>query len=212
MWRTSAGERVLAGPEWELVRSAVNAVADSRRTHPADDDVAWGVAVFDNLERNQQVALLALVAQALFDPAVPSPPLTAVNEAAVATLFSAIEVCIDFELAAEAEQLSQHDPFCWRRMIRACFDERDFTEAELTLEPLESDNREEWAELIWILADGVLWDDDWETEELILDADPETARARKQRWGIAEDYYTAIAPDPTPAELERAWETLRSLR
>ena len=65
---------MLAGPERELVRSAVNAVADSLRTHPADDDVAWGVALFDNLERNQQVALLAHVAHALFDPHIPPPP------------------------------------------------------------------------------------------------------------------------------------------
>ena len=54
------------------------------------------------------------------------------------------------------------------------------------------------------LAESVLWDDDWLDDGFIMDVDPETAAYRKYKLGITEEYYLAIAPDPTEADFEQA--------
>jgi hypothetical protein len=60
------------------------------------------------------------------------------------------------------------------------------------------------------LSDYVHWDDDWADEE-IMDADPDIARERKRRFGINDDYYLAVAPDPTDSELDAARAVLKRL-
>ena len=76
----------------------------------------------------------------------------------------------------------------------------------------ESADLGEWRELVWLIADRVLWDDDWSDASLFLDVDPEVSRKLKREMRIEDDYYTAIAPEPTPAELRRAWDTLWTIR
>ena len=62
------------------------------------------------------------------------------------------------------------------------------------------------------MLDGfVLWDDDWNMPELVMDSSPEAARTVKECLSISDDYYTAIAPDPTEAELMKARVILRKL-
>jgi hypothetical protein len=69
----------------------------------------------------------------------------------------------------------------------------------------------EWDCLLESLADGILWDDDWRMDDLIMDAPPEVAAECRRQLTIAEDYYTDIAPDPTEAELAAAKEALAGL-
>jgi hypothetical protein len=52
------------------------------------------------------------------------------------------------------------------------------------------------------LAPSILWDDDW------IDAGF-TARARKERLGIEDDYYQAIVPEPSESDPDQARQTLR---
>jgi hypothetical protein len=71
---------------------------------------------------------------------------------------------------------------------------------------------EEWAHLVDQMAIRILWDDcDYEECDLFLDADPELRRAAKRQLRIPEDYYAAIAPDPTEIELAMIPGTPRSL-
>ncbi len=58
----------------------------------------------------------------------------------------------------------------------------------------------------------ILWEDgDYEMGRYFLDADPAEAKAKMTMMGIDDDYYTAIAPDPTDAELAAIRRTLHKL-
>ena len=70
---------------------------------------------------------------------------------------------------------------------------------------------DEWTSLLEVLMDRVLWDRDFEEEELFLDADPDVSHFRKNQMGIGKDYFTAVAPEPIGDQLERIRETLRQL-
>jgi hypothetical protein len=48
----------------------------------------------------------------------------------------------------------------------------------------------------------VLWDNDWEID-VCLDADPDIGRRMRRELGIDDDYFVAVPPDPTDAEVER---------
>lgn len=214
MWWTPQGERVLLGAERELVRFALQSIVarwEEESQDPELDRWEWGVALFDGLTPEQQVGQLAATAAALFDPAVPRPKLTGVNEASAGVLYVAAEQATEFEIDVEEHvQRDSHDAFAWRRRIRACFDEEEFAAEGMTLLPIESRDFDEWRELIEYVSDRLFWDDDWSAVSFIMDVDPETSRQRKRDMGIDEDYYTAIAPEYSPAELAKAWEALRA--
>ncbi len=50
-----------------------------------------------------------------------------------------------------------------------------------------------------------------EMDDLFMDVDAKTSRRRRQKRGINDNYYTAIAPDPNDAELAKIRESLRAL-
>ena len=60
---------------------------------------------------------------------------------------------------------------------------------------------DEWDLLIDCLAQGILWDADWLDEDLYMDVTPETQSGAKKKLNIADAYFTAIAPDPSEADL-----------
>jgi len=76
----------------------------------------------------------------------------------------------------------------------------------------DSVDMEEWTFLIDYLANRILWEDgDYEMGDDFMDADPVESGLRKEMMGIADDYYTVIAPDPTDKELEAIRKQLRKL-
>ena len=100
MWHTPNGERTLTEAEWALFRVGVERLFD----FISDEDTPLGlsgtdVQVFDELQPEQRLALLADVAGALRDPAVPPPRLTAANEATVAAVFASIRQALEMEIA-----------------------------------------------------------------------------------------------------------------
>jgi hypothetical protein len=70
----------------------------------------------------------------------------------------------------------------------------------------------EWDWMIEAIGDGILWDDDWCDASFIMDVDPETASRRKRFLTIDDDYYTAIAPDPSEADIAAARAALETFR
>ena len=74
-----------------------------------------------------------------------------------------------------------------------------------------SDHVDDWEFLIECLANRILWEGDYEMSDVFLDADPSESGIRMGLMGIAEDYYTAIAPDPTDQQLEAIRRRLRWL-
>ena len=170
----------------------------------------FGIPVFDHLEFGQKLALLCQVGEALLRLDIPSPALTALNEATVGVLYQGIEQCIQIEIDDAADML---DATHWRRLVLAAVAEQDAPAVE-PQEPLPDQDcadMEEWESLIAALESFVLWDADWMDEDLFLDVDPDTAAARKRRLSITDDYYTAIAPDPSERELVAIRGRLREL-
>jgi hypothetical protein len=82
-----------------------------------------------------------------------------------------------------------------------------------TWEPPQEDYRDltEWECLLDCLACRILWDDDFNMAEYFMDGDPDESRVLMERMGIADEYFTAIAPDPTEKELGVIREQLRKL-
>lgn len=217
MWRTPNGERIMTGAEAALFREAIAEVLERIEDEEefSDDRWPWGVRVFDGIASGQQLAILAVVAQALFDPHVPPPRLSAVNESVIGVMFIAIERAIRFEID-EADGLARigGDPFRWRKLVLAAIVETDGSPATTSDDELPEPtcpDFDEWSVLLETLGDGVLWDGDWEMDDLFMDVDPETSKVRKELLTIDEDYYTAVAPDPTPEELAEARRLLRAI-
>ena len=207
MWRTPQGERTLCGAEAALIRALIAFVRDELE---ADEEDPWsyGVSLFDDLLLPQKLVLLASVGEALLRDDITCPPLTAVNEAALGVLVKALEQAVEFEIDC-AQELADGNHTYWRELLLTAVRELDGDDGDLP-EP-SCCEIEEWDILVEVLDFYLLWDDDWEMPEMVMDKDPETARRIKEHLSIDDDYYVAIAPDPTDAEVAEARLTLRQI-
>jgi len=227
MWRTRTGNRTLQGAEARLVAAAIVAVLDNLALDLEGDDQVpqwqFGIAVFDELEAPQRLAVLNRIAVYLLSETLDTLPLTAVNEAAIGALFAEIHdaVMLEIGFADETEESLggegriSHETFSaadtrWRQLVLEAF--RESQSATETIEdqasglaPLDCQQRdpEQWENVIEWLADGILWDRDYEIADCFLDAAPDKAQHRKLLLGIDDEYFTAIAPDPLPDEVPR---------
>lgn len=214
MWHTSEGDRTLEGAEAVLIREAIGWVADMLELEASDPTDVWtfGVPAFDYLEVRQKLALLCQVGEALLRPDIAPPNLTACHEATVGSLYQGIEQCIQIEIDDDADGVSAKH---WRGLILAAVAEVEQGDPAVGQpEPLpdqDCPDMEEWENLIETLEGLVLWDADWMDEDLFLDDDPDTATAMKHCFGITDDYYTAIAPDPPELEMTAIRGRLRKL-
>lgn len=67
----------------------------------------------------------------------------------------------------------------------------------------DCENMERWSEAIEYLSNQVLWDRDFEMEEIFADHDPEKIADIKVYLGIHEDYFSTPAPDAYSKEYQR---------
>jgi hypothetical protein len=208
MWRTSNGDRTLKGAEAALVRAVIAQIVDWLDVEASGDIDRWefGVVLFDELQTPQKFALLAAVGTSLLREDAAPLPLNAINEATVAALYRALTQVIQVEIEMDLEAEFQS---WWRAMVLAATREIDGDDGELPL--CTSSDIAEWDVLTDVLASFVLWDDDWDLAELVMDRDPEQGRSIKGQLNIADDYFTAVAPDPTDAELAHARQVLLDL-
>jgi hypothetical protein len=207
----SAGERVLQGAEWELFREGLVEVWDLTEDSFHEGNLfASGIDAFDDLQPAQKLALLALVGKALKDKATPAPELTAHTEGTVAAVFVYIRESIQVEIDRQLDpKMAQHATF-WRALILAAFREVNDQWEEPLPEP-GCDELGEWDLLLECLSNHIFWDADYAMGRDFLDTDPDVSRAKMQELGIAEDYYRAIAPDPTEEQLAKIRRTLREI-
>jgi hypothetical protein len=84
---------------------------------------------------------------------------------------------------------------------------------EATVAAVSSEDVDEWEFLVGeCLANRILGaDGDHEGGPGFMDADPAVSRYCRDELGIAEDYYTAISPDPTDEQLDSVRRTLREV-
>jgi hypothetical protein len=154
-----------------------------------EGDVDFGIAPFDNLQRNQKLVALYSSARGLLRPDEPAPRLTAFIESAVATVFEFAQHQVydeidDPEFHGEASH--------WRKIVLEAARER----VEAADMPAEQNaHKTAWSFLIESLAGCVLWDNDYEWQEP-LDISPDAGNAVKSVLGMDDAYYTAVPEDP----------------
>jgi hypothetical protein len=203
MYDTPAGVRVLQGPERRLFVTSLGMIVDLLRT----DDFAVDIPVFDELQRNQKVAVLHTIGHALLCDDTPAPDLTAVIEGAVASVFEHARSMVILEIGLPPDDESFNDKLpTWRELVLA-------SARELELEEFPHHNsrdQDTWNFLIECLEGTVLWDNDFEAENR-LDAPPEQSHPLKSLLGIPDSYYVAVPWDPSDEEAEKLLQELHGL-
>jgi len=133
------------------------------------------------------------------------------------------------------DPLDIDDAFAWRRLALAAYLDDDAEPEAAGEATIAGDDRvpensdeddglwsppevssnevDEWEFLVVeLLANRILWaDGDHESGSLYMDAAPAASRYLMTELGIAENYYTAVAPDPTDEQLESVRRTLRDV-
>jgi hypothetical protein len=217
-WRTPLGERVLNSAEAVLLRAVIDSVRDELREEAlGNEQWTYGVRAFDDLTLPQRLWMLCEVSEALFRSETSSPELTAINEGTVAVIFKALQQQLTFELellAPEPGEMPSEFAGYWRRLVRAAAlstlteENHSFDPAEIP--DVECDDIEDWHGVVEVLSERVLWDTDYDDEDLYSDHPPEIAESVKRTSGIPDGYFTAIAHEPRDDEVEGLFERLRS--
>lgn len=209
MWATPEGIRTLKGAEAELIKALIASVAfDLELSYEEGGEMSFGVGEFDQLQFPQQLSMLAAVGSALLLETVNAPQLTAVNEATVAVLFVALKEQVMAEIANET-LIGIPDKTHWRKLVLAAA--RECEDADLQLPRRSSQEINAWEFVIEALADAIIWDHDWAMSNVVMDLPPDHADELKEMLTIDEDYYLAVAPDPTDAQLAEIREVLKRL-
>lgn len=180
-WWTPIGERIIEGAEAEAIRYGIDALTDTLLT---DDEFTSDIQAFDELTRNQKLAMLLEVATHLLTE-TKHPELTAVLEATVAAVFAHICDCIAFEIDENLPTESQ-------AIVRDALKDHGLTAPR-------SRDHNGWSGAVADLSDLILWDADYESAHLFLDAD------------TGGDYFTSIAPDPRDCEIDTVIQRIREL-
>ncbi|MCA9124491.1 MAG: hypothetical protein H6822_24995 [Planctomycetaceae bacterium] len=215
MYRTSQGERTLRGAERRLFLESLGMIVDFLSD---DNDYTADITIFDELQRNQKVAVLLGISRALLRENVTPPTLTAISESAVAVVYGNIYDRIVEEIEttyaddgmvefAESGSNSESLAPSWRELVLAAC--REVTKLD-DLPAAESSEAEEWEFLIDCLRDLILWDRDWQMIEH-LDVPPETGQRLKEELGIDDAYFVWVPPDPTNEEAAEMVMELRYL-
>lgn len=210
MWHTPTGDRILAGAEAELIRAAVDDMLDDIRQEKDGycEDWPYGIEIYDGLPWQQRLALLSLVANALFKVEVPKPRLTAVNEATLGAIIAHLKrnLVIEIDGAYDLDDADDYDRYYWRRRLAAC--QTPLNSDADHLIPITCDDEDNWDLFIEVLKEDLFWDEDWDMPELFLDAPPELSRKRHKKLNIESDYYTALPPDPSEREIAQLFDGL----
>jgi len=233
MWNTSKGVRVLEGAEAKLLKKAVAEYVDNLREaglwdEPEPTEYDWiTVEQVARMEHDHMLHVFASVVQALLDPEIPAPRLTADTEAAVYQLYQFLNIGIEIEAdmydgvnPADAE--ADEDRFVFssvRRTVGKAVRELGWCENRengqcgdcMWCSPDTTAGADAWEGLVEMLADQVLWDRDWEMEVDLADADPHVGDIVKSQARIDGGYYTTPTEEPTPAQAAEAKSYLETI-
>jgi hypothetical protein len=176
MWRTQYGNRTLEGAEAVVFAEALSSLLDEAISEELDD-YELGVECFDNLTFGQKIFVLSIVGNGLLRKDMPIVPLTAVLEGAIAVVFENLKNLISFEI--DAPELRSN----WRELVVAARKEmmgKDIPQPTC-------DDFDEWDIEVEELAEAILWDRDFDDDNLYTDFSPEKSEALKNIAGIPDD-------------------------
>jgi len=199
MWHTNTGDRTLEGAEAKLFAYTLWDFLCELEVESGDYDV--GLKVFDSLTYGQKVSMLAVVGNGLLKPDEPIRKLTAAVESTIAAVFDYLKIVTVLEID-EPELYGN-----WRKMILAV---RKESGAE-DLPDEDCADVQEWFLQIEELSYLILWDYDFEDEDLYIDKPPEEARLLKEFMRIKDDYFLEIPDDLKPKAIESTLSELKSL-
>lgn len=208
-WRTSRGKRVLLGTERELFLTAFGSLVDVIRAEidGYGDPAEFGIPVFDSLAPWSKLAVLADIGSALTHKTKECPKHTAVNEGAIAAVFSQMHDLIQIEIDMESDTDHEHR-FNFRKQVYSALEEIC---PKADRPGATSGDVREWFYALQTLSDRILWDQDYLTADVFMDLDPDDTKDVRQRTGIDQEYVTEIAPDPSESDRLLLLKRLREL-
>ena len=154
----------MEGAEARLFAEALWDFAQELELDEGDYDV--GLDVFDRLTYGQKVSLLSIIGAGLLKPDEPIRKLTAVVEGAIAAVFDHLKTVVIVEI--DVPEIKGN----WRKMILAA-------RCEVNTEDLPDEDCEdehEWLTEIEEMSYLILWDADYEDEDMYIDKPPEEAQ------------------------------------
>ncbi len=200
MWHTENGDRTLKDLEASLFADALGDLLED--THlDENNDYELGINIFDNLTYPQKISVLSTIGNGLLRQDIPSVKLSAVLEGAIAAVFQHIKISIIIEIDEPRLKIS------WRKKVVAARKEAGGEE----IPSLDCEDMEEWDIEVESLADDILWDNDYDSEDIFIDQSPEKSRGLKQLAGIANDYYLGVAEDLSEEEVGIKLREIRQL-
>ena len=200
-----------------MVRNSLAMIVDSIRDEAecGAGALLYEVDAFDLLAWQQRLAVLADVGDALLRDDVPMMGLWAWNEGAVAAIFENVRQSIEFEMSSELFEVSRDgEPKVWRELLLDAASLKAAREPVLRPgQPVPSkyEQVDYWNYAVGLVEGEILWDADYEDAANFLDASPDHRRTMDVILGVGEDYFTAVPPDPTEAELPAIWRRLKTL-
>lgn len=187
------------GAEARLFAEALWDFVSELELDEGDYDV--GLEVFDRMTYGQKVSVLSIVGAGLLKPDEPIRKLTAAVEGAIAAVFEYLKMVVIVEI--DEPEINSN----WRKMILAARCEVDSDEL-----PTENcENMQEWLIELEELSELILWDADYEDEDLYIDKPPEEARILKDFMLMRDDYFLEIPEDLKPEQITAKLSELKKL-
>ncbi|VTR92758.1 Uncharacterized protein OS=Singulisphaera acidiphila (strain ATCC BAA-1392 / DSM 18658 / VKM B-2454 / MOB10) GN=Sinac_1675 PE=4 SV=1 [Gemmata massiliana] len=208
MWRMHDGNRVFTDAEWELFAAGLDLLCSFVESDISSGTnyTESGVGVFDRLTAEQKLALLADVASALRDPAIPMPFHTAANEGAIAAVFRSVWDALEEELDAQGSGEKRTEI---RQLIRDAA--ADSLDRPNRLPSPKHPKRTVWKNLLELIEGRVFWDSDYALDDGLLDMPPEGTQAVLASLTIDPNYFLSVPRDPDEAGVIAARQTLARL-
>lgn len=219
-WKMQTGKRVLNPAEAALIRTVLGSMKtellDEER---GDDQWPYGVRVFDDMTLPQRVLSLCDVCEALLDPVIPAPELTAANEGTIASIFNAMKQVLGYELdgmwAGDGDEPGPFE-FDLRKLICAALqspagDDKSHGVDPAKIPNFESYKSKDWKWVVESLRDRILWDEDYDDDDIYADKSPEMAEFLKHTGDIPDGYFSTVVPEPREKEMVAVWKRLELL-
>ncbi len=200
MWRTGYGERTLQGAEAVVFAEALLSLLDEA-VQDQFDDYQLGINCFDNLTYGQQISVLGIIGSGLLSKDVAPIELTAVVEGAIAAVFRHLTNEIIFEV--DTPEMGTH----WREWVVAARQEAGGSD----IPDPGCEDMGEWEIELEELSGVILWDADYDDDQLYIDHPPEKSKWLKDMSGVSDNYFLAIADDLTEEQAKAKIMELQKL-
>ncbi len=223
-WATSAGVRVLRGPEKELFLFGAFCLYDTilLYTDLKEDDenepvsVDYCSEVFNKMPDEEKIVNLAYVVKELVDETEPKE-LYAWSEAIVHAVFCILKQTVNDEIELYDPKTNKPQYATWknkslRHWLNKC--NIKYLDKEVEITGIKDTNNEAWEEVIECMQERILWDDDFNMEFIYFEASQEGRIAVNQALGIEPNYFVSVGLPASEDNVRRAnvyFETLENL-